>query len=59
MIPSSRLNRELARLLKDEGYIEGFSIERMRPPRGRRRRKGKTEFEMLASGSSTPRTASR
>ena len=47
LIPSSRFNRELARLLKDEGYIEDFSVEMMRPPRGRRARKGRTEFEML------------
>jgi small subunit ribosomal protein S8 len=46
VIPSSRFNRELARLLKEEGYIEGFSVEMMRP-----RTKGKTrrgsEFEMV------------
>jgi small subunit ribosomal protein S8 len=46
VIPSSRFNRELARLLKEEGYIEGFSVEMMHP-----RTKGKTrrgsEFEMV------------
>jgi small subunit ribosomal protein S8 len=47
LIPSSRFNRELARLLQDEGYIEGFSVERMVPPRGRRRRRGRSEFEMI------------
>jgi small subunit ribosomal protein S8 len=47
LMPASRLNTEFARLLKDEGYIEDYSIERMRPPRGRRRRSGKTEFDML------------
>lgn len=47
LIPASGLNREFARLLKEEGYIEGYSVETMRPPRGRRRRKGKSEFEML------------
>jgi small subunit ribosomal protein S8 len=29
LIPSSRMNRELARILKEQGYIEGFEI---RPP---------------------------
>jgi small subunit ribosomal protein S8 len=47
LAPASRLNIEFARLLQDEGYIEGFSVERMLPPRGRRRRSGKTEFDML------------
>jgi small subunit ribosomal protein S8 len=30
LIPSSGLNRELARLLKQEGYIEDFAVERMK-----------------------------
>jgi small subunit ribosomal protein S8 len=47
LVPASRFNRELARVLKDEGYIEDYSIELMHPPRGRRRRKGKTQFEMI------------
>jgi small subunit ribosomal protein S8 len=47
LIPASRLNRELARLLKEEGYVEDFSIDLLQPPRGRRRRKGKTKFEMI------------
>lgn len=47
LIPASRLNRELARLLKDEGYVEDFSVEMLLPPRGRRRRKGKTKVEMI------------
>jgi small subunit ribosomal protein S8 len=47
LAPASRLNREFARLLKDEGYIEDYSVQRMLPPRGRRRRSGKTEFDML------------
>jgi small subunit ribosomal protein S8 len=47
LIPSSRFNRELARLLKEEGYIEGFSVEMMIPPRGRRRRRGRSEVEMI------------
>jgi small subunit ribosomal protein S8 len=47
LIPASSFNRELSRLLKDEGYIEGFSVERMLPPRGRRRRRGRTEIDMI------------
>lgn len=47
LIPASRLNRELARLLKEEGYVEDYSVEMMRPSRGRRARKGKSEFEMI------------
>jgi small subunit ribosomal protein S8 len=47
LIPSSRFNRELARLLKDEGYIEDFSVEMMFPPRGRRRRKLRAQKEMI------------
>jgi small subunit ribosomal protein S8 len=45
VIPASRFNRELARLLQDEGYIVGFSVDRRRP-----KRRGKeitTEFEMI------------
>jgi small subunit ribosomal protein S8 len=47
LMPASRLNRELARLLKEEGYVDDYSIQKMRPPRGRRRRRGKSEFEMI------------
>src|SRR5439155_10226369 len=46
LIPSSRFNRELARLLKDEGYVDGFSVERM-PPRTKRKTRRGTEFEMI------------
>jgi small subunit ribosomal protein S8 len=47
VIPFSRLNVELARILTEEGYIVGYKVERMRPPRGRRKRTGRTEFDML------------
>jgi small subunit ribosomal protein S8 len=47
VIPFSRFNRDLARLLKEEGYLEDFSVEMMHPPRGRRRRKMKSEKEMI------------
>jgi small subunit ribosomal protein S8 len=45
LIPSSGLNRELARLLKEEGYITDFSVEMVRQPNGKR--KGRSEFEMI------------
>ena len=32
-IPSSKLKREIARILKEQGYIEGFSIEAPEPGR--------------------------
>ena len=45
LIPSSRLNREIARLLKQEGYIEDFAVERMRRQAGSR--PSRAEFETL------------
>ncbi len=45
LIPSSRLNREVARLLKQEGYIDDFSIERMRRQAGSR--PSRAEFETI------------
>jgi small subunit ribosomal protein S8 len=47
VVPSSRFNRELARVLKDEGYVEDFSIERSRPTTGKKAHKSKSEFEMI------------
>ena len=32
VIPASRLNQELARVLQQEGYIVGFAVEQTRPP---------------------------
>jgi small subunit ribosomal protein S8 len=46
LIPSSRFNRELARLLKEEGYIEGFSVEMVHDT-GRRGRKRGVQTEMI------------
>jgi small subunit ribosomal protein S8 len=46
LIPSSRFNRELARLLKEEGYISDFSVEVTAAPRKRGRRP-RSEFEMI------------
>jgi small subunit ribosomal protein S8 len=45
LIPSSGLNREIVRLLKQEGYIEDFSVERMRRKAGSR--PSRAEFETL------------
>jgi small subunit ribosomal protein S8 len=45
LIPSSGLNREIARLLKQEGYIEDFSVERMRGKAGSR--PSRAEFDTL------------
>jgi small subunit ribosomal protein S8 len=45
LIPSSGLNREIARLLKQEGYIEDFAVERMRRRAGSR--PSRAEFETL------------
>jgi small subunit ribosomal protein S8 len=45
LIPSSRLNVELARLLKDEGYIDGYNVEPMRRKVGSRM--SSVEFDTL------------
>jgi small subunit ribosomal protein S8 len=45
LIPSSGLNRDIARLLKQEGYIEDFSVERLRRQAGSR--PSRAEFETL------------
>jgi small subunit ribosomal protein S8 len=45
LVPSSRLNSEIARLLKQEGYIEDFSVERMRRTVGSR--PSRAEFDTL------------
>jgi small subunit ribosomal protein S8 len=46
VIPASRFNHELARLLQQEGYIVGFSIDKRRPTR-RGKETTTTEFEMI------------
>jgi small subunit ribosomal protein S8 len=45
LIPSSGLNRELARLLKQEGYIEDFAVERLRRQAGSR--PSRAEFDTI------------
>ena len=49
-IPASRLKRELARILKEEGYIEDYCVE---PPTREQRRRADQR-----SGCATPRRAS-
>ena len=34
-IPSSRLKQELARILNEQGYIEGYEVEPLGRPSGR------------------------
>jgi small subunit ribosomal protein S8 len=46
VIPSSSFNREMARLLQEEGYIVGFNIDKRRPTR-RGKERTTTEFEMI------------
>jgi small subunit ribosomal protein S8 len=47
LIPSSRFNRELARVLKQEGYIEDFAVEMMRPVRRKRATKRRSDAETI------------
>jgi small subunit ribosomal protein S8 len=47
LVPSSRFNHELARLLKDEGYVEDFGTAMVRPStskRGGGKRRSETEM---------------
>ena len=47
VVPASRLNQELARVLRQEGYIEDFGIEQTTRPPGSRERKSTTQFNAL------------
>jgi small subunit ribosomal protein S8 len=47
VVPASRMNRELARVLQQEGYILGFAVEKTDRPPGSRNRKTTSEFEAL------------
>ena len=47
VVPASRLNQELARVLQQEGYIEDFGIEQTTRPPGSRERKSTTQFDAL------------
>ena len=60
VVPASRLNQELARVLQQEGYIEDFGIEQTdAPARARASARARRSSTRCASSSSTPRTASR
>jgi len=48
VVPASRLNQELARVLRDEGYIEAFGVEQTsRAEMTGARGKGTTQFDVL------------
>jgi small subunit ribosomal protein S8 len=47
VVPASRLNRELARVLREEGYIEDFELDQTTRPPGSRNRKSTTQFDVL------------
>ncbi len=47
VVPASRMNQELARVLQREGYILGFAIEKTDRPPGARSHKTTAEFEAL------------
>jgi small subunit ribosomal protein S8 len=46
LIPSSRFNHDLARVLKDEGYITDFTVEKVMST-GKRSGRRRSEFEMI------------
>ena len=47
VVPASRMNRELARVLRQEGYIEDFGVEQTTEPPGARKTKGTSQFDVL------------
>jgi small subunit ribosomal protein S8 len=47
VVPASRMNRELARVLEQEGYILGSVVEKTDRPPGSSNRKTTAEFEAL------------
>jgi small subunit ribosomal protein S8 len=47
VVPASRMNRELARVLQQEGYILGSEVEKTDRPPGSSNRKTTAEFEAL------------
>ena len=47
IVPASRLNQELARVLQQEGYIQSFAVEKTDRPPGSSNRKTTAEFEAL------------
>ena len=47
IVPASRLNQEMARVLRQEGYIQDFAVEKTDRPPGSSNRKTTAEFEAL------------
>ncbi len=47
IVPASRLNQELARVLQQEGYIQAFAVEKADRPPGSSNRKTTAEFQAL------------
>jgi small subunit ribosomal protein S8 len=47
VVPASRLNQEMARVLQQEGYIQGFKVETTDRPPGSSNRKTTAEFQAL------------
>src|SRR5918996_399098 len=47
VVPASRLNQELARVLRQEGYIEDFGIEQTNRPPGSGKRNSSAQFDAL------------
>ena len=47
VVPASRMNQELARVLQQEGYILGFAVEKTDRPPGASSHKTTAEFEAL------------
>jgi small subunit ribosomal protein S8 len=47
VVPASRMNQELARVLQQEGYIVGFGVETTDRPPGSRSHKTTAQFQAL------------
>ena len=47
VVPASRMNQELARVLEQEGYILGFGVEATDRPPGAKSHKTTAEFQAL------------
>ena len=47
VVPASRMNQELARVLQQEGYIVGFAVEKTDRAPGSRSHKTTAEFQAL------------
>jgi small subunit ribosomal protein S8 len=47
VVPASKLNQQMARVLRQEGYIQDFAVEKTDKPPGSSNRKTTAEFEAL------------